>query len=214
MQSRWIAASTGLMTLSALVLAPSLASADARQFEIKNDGGSRIQFVSDAPLETITGVSSHVQGQATFDPANLSGAQARVEVRVASLRTGVDLRDEHLRGDGWLDAAKHPNAVYELTKIRGPKGLKPNRSTRMKLHGKFTLHGQTRKVVANAQVRFVPLTDAMKAARVTGDVLMVQASFKVKLTDFGVSVPLPVRLKVSNEIQVNVNIRAVAKSGS
>ena len=34
---------------------------------------------------------------------------------------------------------------------------------------------------------------------------------EVKMTDYGVSVPLPVQLKVSDEIQVNVMLRAIAK---
>jgi hypothetical protein len=36
----------------------------------------------------------------------------------------------------------------------------------------------------------------------------------VRLTDYGVSVPLPVRLKVANEIQVNVDLRAVAATAA
>mgnify|MGYP001628073767 FL=1 len=68
----------------------------------------------------------------------------------------------------------------------------------------------TRDVVANARVRLIPLNDELRAARITGDVIRAQASFRVQLTDYDVSVPLPVRLKVANEIRVNVTIRAVA----
>lgn len=201
------------LALSALGLGLALAgttSAQAREFAVRNDGGSRIQFVSDAPLETITGVSSHVTGALNVDPSDLSSAAGTVRVRIATLRTGVDLRDEHLRAENWLDANRYPDAIFEILRVEGAQRLEPNRPTTLSLHGRFTLHGVTRDVVANATVRFVPLDDELRAARVNGDVIRGQASFRVQLTDYNVSVPLPVRLKVANEIRVDVTIRAVA----
>jgi polyisoprenoid-binding protein YceI len=188
----------------------SIAAAQSRTFEIRNDGGSRIQFISDAPLETITGVSSHVTGNLQVDPNNLSSTSGTVNVRVASIRTGVDLRDEHLRADNWLDAGRYPNATFEITRVTGATRLTPNQPARVQIHGRFSIHGVTRDVVANAEVRLIPLNDELRAARINGDVIRAQASFTVQLTDYNVTVPLPVRLKVSNEIRVNVTIRAVA----
>lgn len=209
---RIISISFTLLAMLALtgLVSTSTAAAQARTFTVRNDGGSRIQFISDAPLETITGVSSHVTGELTVDPANLSSARGNVAVRVDSIRTGVDLRDEHLRGDSWLGAAAHPNATFEITRVEGASRLVPNEPTTVRIHGRFSIHGVTRDVVANAQVRLIPLNDELRAARINGDVLRAQASFRVQLTDYDVSVPLPVRLKVSNEIRVNVTIRAIA----
>jgi len=181
----------------ALSLAPGLAAAQAAELTVDRGGASRIQFVSDAPLETITGVSSHVTGTVHIDPEDLSSARGRVAVRVASLRTGIDLRDSHLRGDGWLDAASHPEAIFELTRLEGAARLAPNEVTRVRARGRFTIHGVTRDVVARARLRWVP-----------GGTLHVRASFTVRLTDHDISVPLPMRLKVANEIRVNVTVRA------
>lgn len=186
------------------------ARAQARPFEIRNDGGSRAQFISDAPLETITGVSSHVTGEVRVDPNDLSSARGTVHVRIASIRTGIDLRDEHLRSDNWLDAANHPNATFEIVRVEGASRLQPNQSTRVRIHGRFSVHGVTRNVTANAQVRLIPLNDELRRAHINGDVIRAQASFNIQLEDYNVSVPLPVRLKVSNDIRINVTIRAVS----
>jgi polyisoprenoid-binding protein YceI len=202
-----------LPLLAALGLAAgwaSTAAAQSRSFEVRNDGGSRIQFVSDAPLETITGVSSHVTGNVQVNPNDLSTARGTVQVRVASIRTGVDLRDEHLRSDSWLDAQRHPNATFEIVRVEGASRLTPNQVSRIRIHGRFSIHGVTRDIVANARVRYIPLTDEMRGNQISGDVIRAQASFRVQLTDYDVSVPLPVRLKVSNEIRVNVTLRAIA----
>ncbi len=193
------------------LVAASSADAQSRRFRIRNDGGSRIQFISDAPLETITGVSSHVTGDVTLDPSNLSGMRGTVNVRIASIRTGIDLRDSHLRSDNWLDAGRWENATFEVTSVEGASSLTPNQVQRVRIRGRFSLHGVTHDVVANARIRLIPLTDELRANHINGDVLRAQASFRVRLTDYNVSVPLPVRLKVANEIRVNVTIRAIAE---
>ncbi len=204
--------------IAALTIVSTLlpeAAAQARRFRIRDDGGSRVTFVSDAPLETINGVSSRVRGEITFDPGNLSSVRGRVEVPVASLRTGIDLRDEHLRSDAWLDAEQHPRAVFEITGVEGASRLRPNQEVRLTIRGRFTIHGVTRRVTARARVKWIPLTEEMRAAPgIDGDVLRVRARFRIRLTDFGVEVPTVVRLKVSNEITVTANLRAIAEPSS
>ena len=176
--------------------------AQPRTFRMTADAGSRIQFVSDAPLETITGVSTEVSGAVTFDPDDLSSAQGTISVPVASIRTGSDLRDEHLRRDTWLDAARNPDATFEITRVEGATRLTRGEVTSLRLHGRFSIHGRTREIVATAHVRLVSESE-----------MSARASVRVLLTDYDVSVPLPVRLKVSDEIRVNVRIRARVGDG-
>ena len=200
-----------IAALAISMMGVSSADAQSRTFRIRNDGGSRIQFISDAPLETITGVSSHVTGEVRVDPAHAAQMRGNVAVRVASIRTGIDLRDSHLRSDNWLDAGHWPDATFEITRVEGAGSLTPNQVSRVRIHGRFSIHGVTHDVVANARVRYIPVTDEMRANHIDGDVIRAQASFRIRLTDYNVSVPLPVRLKVANEIRVNVTIRAIAE---
>ena len=202
----------GGMALAALLLVPELAAAQSRTFRVRRDGGSRVTFVSDAPLETINGVSARVEGEINVDIANLSTARARVTVPVNTLRTGIDLRDEHLRGDGWLDAANHPNITFELTRIEGATSLTPGQAVDVRFHGRVTIHGVTKNVVARGRVQYTPLSAEMQQSPgIDGDVIRFRAQFTVQLSDFNVAIPLPVRLKVSNEITVGINARAIAE---
>ncbi len=182
--------------------------AQARNFRVI--GGSRIQFVSDAPLERITGASSTISGQFSVDAAQLSATRGQIAVPVASIRTGMDLRDEHLRGSGWLDSARFANVSFEIVRVVATGPLLPNQTARVQIVGRLTVHGQAREVTSEAQVRLVPLSAETRAQGATSDMLRVQARFTVNLTAHGISVPGPVRLKVANEIQVNVTIRAQA----
>ncbi|UJR86182.1 Hypothetical protein I5071_82640 [Sandaracinus amylolyticus] len=199
-----------LAFVAAISFVAADASAQARTFRMTRGGGSRIQWVSDAPLERITGVNNAVTGELTVDPANLATARGTVSVDIAQMRTGLDLRDEHLRGSDWLDAQRFPNATLEITGIEGATALRPNETQRVTIRGRFTLHGVTRDITASAQVRLVPLNDELRAEGVTGDVIRAQASFDIALADHQVSISAPVRLKVANTIRVNVTIRAVA----
>lgn len=169
------------------------ASAQARQFEVP-DGGGRIQFVSDAPLETITGRSSTMTGRVSVEPEDMSSWSGTLYVPVASIRTGDDLRDRHLRADNWLDAGRYPNATFEITRVEGASRLEPNQVTNLRVRGRFTIHGVARDITARARVRL------------DGDQLHIRASFTVHLPDHNVSVPALVRLKVSDDIRVNVSV--------
>lgn len=186
----------------ALMVLPSAAEAQARTFGVVS--GSRIQFVSDAPLERITGTSSSVSGDLTVDPANLASARGTIRVPVSSIVTGDDLRDEHLRSDSWLDAGAHPDATFEITSVEGATALTPGEVTTVTLRGRFSIHGHTRDISATAQVRYIAAEGSTPA------LIRAQARFSIELPDFGVSVNPLVRLKVSDHITVNVTIRASA----
>jgi polyisoprenoid-binding protein YceI len=206
MRSNPITSTAAIACVAALAwLGASSASAQTRTFHTTS--GSRVQFVSDAPLERTTGTSTTVNGDVTIDPANLASAHGRISVPISSLRTGSDLRDEHLRSDTWLDAGHWPDAVLEITSVTGATALTPGEVVRVQLHGTFSVHGQTHDVTIPAQVRYLPPSDELRGQGITGGLIRAQASFNVMLPDYHVSVGPLVRLKISDTIQVNVTIR-------
>jgi polyisoprenoid-binding protein YceI len=195
---------TRVIAIVAVCMAvPAISQADATTFHVRNDGKSRVTFVSDAPLETMTGKSSKVTGSVTLDPADISKTQGSFKVPVVSLRTDNDLRDEHLQGDGWLDAKKNPNIHFEIAEVilgkKDSRELKKDKNTKVQVKGKFTAHGITKPVVARGTVKW------------SDGSLHIKAEFTVTLEDHSISVPSIVRLKVANEIAVAVDLRAIAK---
>jgi polyisoprenoid-binding protein YceI len=191
------------LILAVCMAVPAISQADATTFRVRDGGKSRVTFVSDAPLETMTGKSSKVTGSVTVDPADITKTKGSFEVPVVSLRTDNDLRDEHLQGDGWLDAKKNPKIHFEITEVilgkKDSRELKQNKATKVQVRGKFTAHGVTKPVTANGTVKW------------SDDSLRIQAKFIATLEDHHISVPSIVQLKVANEIAVSVDLRAVAK---
>ncbi len=182
---------------------PALSLADSTTFVVRDDGKSKVTFVSDAPLDTMTGNSSKVTGSVTVDPADISKATGSFEVPVVSLRTGNELRDEHLRGDGWIDAKNNPTIYFKITEVvlgkKAPRELKKNKDTKVQVRGTFTTHGISRPVTANGTVNW------------SDKLLRIKASFTFELENHQISVPSIVRLKVANEIAVSVDLLAVAQ---
>lgn len=201
----------GLTAFAMTVLALSGVSdayAQARGFRVVS--GCRMQFVSDAPLERTTGVTTSMSGEIQIDPANLAASRGRIQVPIASIRTGSALRDEHLRSPNWLDAARNPNAIFEITGVEGATALVAGQVTRLTLVGTFTVHGVSHPMRAQAQVRWMPRSPELEAQGIRGDLIRAQASFTVNLPDHNVSVNPLVRLKISDQIRVNVTLRATS----
>ena len=184
-----------VMLFALPLMVHAAASAQAQSFKV-DESASKIQFVSDAPLEKFTGSSSKLSGEIKLDPAKAAQAKGEIKVKMDSFKTGIDLRDEHFRSENWLDAKKYPEAKFVITKITGVDALKPGEAADATVVGKFSLHGVTKEVTASAKVRLAP------------DTLRVQATFTVKLEDHKVSIPSIVALKVAPEIKVNVDVTA------
>lgn len=187
--------------LAACLSAPASSFAEPTTFVVRDDGKSRATFVSDAPLDTMVGKTRKVSGTLAVDPADITKTKGSFKVPVVSLRTGNDLRDEHLRGDGWLDAKKYPHIEFEITEVvlgkKGSKELKKNKETKVQVKGNFTAHGVTKPLTTQGTVKW--LDDGLK----------IKAKFTTNLEDHQISVPTIVRLKIANEMQVSVDLLAV-----
>lgn len=173
-------------------------------FNFADKGGrNQASFFSTTPLEDIRGLSNDVKGTATFNVSDIKTLKGKISVSTASIKTGIDLRDEHLRSADWLDAGKYPEITFSIKRVTDVKQLSDNR-LEIKLVGDFTLKGVTKEVSANATLTYLDESEQTKM-RAPGDLLGVQATFKVKLSDFGVSNKI-VGQKVAEEVEVSVNM--------
>lgn len=66
----------------------------------------------------VLGLFRKVSGSYRFDDATGALTELRIEIDAASVYTGHDKRDEHLRGRDFLDAKRFPKLVYTATSAR------------------------------------------------------------------------------------------------
>ena len=166
-------------------------------------GRNQATFFSTTPLEDITGITNDVKGSVTFDVNDFSTLKCKISISVASLKTGIDLRDEHLRSANGLDAESYPEVIFEIKQVNDIQVLEANK-LRAKVTGDFTTHGVTKEVVADATVTYLDESEETKK-RAPGDLLGVQAKFNIVLSDFDVE-NMILGQKVSDDIEISVNI--------
>jgi polyisoprenoid-binding protein YceI len=199
------------MTLVLVVTAAIGASADDPVRFHVNDELRRdiVTFTSKAPLETVVGKTGEITGYIEVDPADISGtSSARLEVDLASLKTGIGLRDNHMR-DQYLEVEKFPTAVFLLTEIKesGGNSLEHNVPVDLTLIGDFTVHGVTRQVEVTAKAVYLKETDDTKA-RLPGDLLHITATFDVYLTEHDIKRPQFVILKLDDLQKIDLDFFA------
>lgn len=157
------------------------------------------QVESVADFETFTGRTHKVSGNVSFDPAKKTGS-AKVIIDAASINTGIDLRDEHMRSPQWMDTDKYKTIEFVTTKVQLVKG------DNYKVTGKFTMHGVTKTITVNATVKYLKATASTKNAGLKGDVIQLKTNFKVNLSDYKVMIPAPAKSKVSNTVNISVTV--------
>lgn len=173
-------------------------------FNFADRGGrNQASFFSTTPLEDIRGLSNDVKGTVTFNVNDIKSLKGKISVSTASIKTGIDLRDEHLRSADWLDAEKYPEITFTIKSVKEVKQVTDNQ-LQIKVVGDFTLKGITKEITADATLTYLDESEQTKM-RAPGDLLGVKATFNVQLSDFGVKNKI-VGQKVAENIEVSVNM--------
>ncbi|MBU0690452.1 YceI family protein [bacterium] len=189
------------LLLPVLLLFSALnALAESTMFKVIADSkDTYVEFVSDAPLERIVGKTRTATGFVELNPqSNGSGARAEIHVDLATLDTGVKLRDRHMR-DNHLETDLYPEAVFSLTSLKLPEnGLIANERTLVSVKGRMKLHGKEREITPEV---YLTLSDTSGESA-----LRIESNFVILLEDYEIDRPQFLLMKLSREQQIHVDI--------
>jgi polyisoprenoid-binding protein YceI len=163
---------------------------------------STISAVSETEIETITAQTSAAAGVLGFDKAKGTG-KVRLRVPVDHMKTGIDLRDEHMRGPMWLDSKANPDILFESTKATKKEG------NLWSIEGTFTMHGVTKPITVDVRMREIPVERIQEAHWGEQPGLGFDTTFTVKLSDYGVKIPDAGKAKVQDEWKVTISLVAL-----
>jgi len=105
-----------------------------------------VQFrISHLGFSWLYGRFNDFEGQFTFDPAAPETSLVAVEIRTASIDSNHARRDEHLRGEDFLQVEDHPIATFRST------AFVPIDEDRYRLEGELSMLGQTRAVAIDVE---------------------------------------------------------------
>lgn len=171
-----------------------------------------VTFKSYAPLEDMVGTSSVIAGYLVFDPANpTKGGRGEINVPVASIATGIPMRDGHMQSAGWLDAEQYPNITLTITDVKDVKEVKASDAFQtydLVLVGDFMIKGASKAMEIPGRVTYLKESDETKK-KMPGDLLAARATFDLTLADFGITGPEGMGIigsKVGESVTIDVSI--------
>jgi polyisoprenoid-binding protein YceI len=166
--------STRILLVLVMLLVPAAVSAST--WNIDPDHSS-IQFkVSHLGLVDVKGIFRKYQGTVTLDEKDIAKSSVNVTIEAASVDTGVEKRDEHLKTDDFFGAAKHPTITFVSKKVT------PASKGKLKVTGNLTIYGVTKEVVLDVTGPTKELKDPWENIR-----RGLSATTTVNRKDFGLT---------------------------
>jgi polyisoprenoid-binding protein YceI len=151
---------------------------------------------------TVHGHFTDVHGTLRIPPEGLERACVEVEIAAGSIRTGIGLRDRHLRGRTFLDATHHPLITF--------RGQNPCRDgTDLRLDGVLHIRGVERPIDLRCVIAPPPSPAVHAFSRATGWTAL-------KRSDYAVGSPLGRRSRdprfrlIGDEVNVVVTVDALS----
>jgi polyisoprenoid-binding protein YceI len=168
------------------------------QWQIDTTHSSVTAAVRHMMLTTVRGAFSGATGSIDFDPAKPEAGGVELRIPAASVNTGDEKRDGHLRSADFLDAETYPEIVFKSTKVL-PKGR-----NEFVVDGDLTIRGITKPVAVN--VELVGIGVDPRAGQRAG----FDAKFSFDRTEWGLTwnMPVPSGVLVGEKISIEANIAA------
>jgi len=185
---------TGLLAYGLLVCLPI--SAVSQEYHVDRDAENSVRFVSQAPVEEVVGATDRIDGYVLLNGPRLEegssaeGTQLYLEVDLASLDTGLGLRNRHMR-DNYLEVEEFPYATFDAT-IERVEVATPG-VFRVIARGALNIHGVEHQREISCDV----------SARQEG--YRARCTFTVLLSDFDIEIPKLMFLKLAEEVRLELD---------
>jgi len=152
-------------------------------------------------ISTVKGSFPDVSGEIVYDEEDITRSTVDVRIKVASVNTNNDKRDEHLRSPEFFDAEKYPEITFKSKKIE------KNKEGHM-LTGILTIRDVSKEVTFPFELTG-KVTDPWGSVRIGAE-----ASLKINRQEFGVAWNKVLEgggLVVGNDVKINISLEAVKK---
>jgi polyisoprenoid-binding protein YceI len=157
-------------------------------------------------ITTVKGRFTTVSGTIEVDEQNPDRSRVKAEIASATLVTGAEQRDQHLRSPDFLDVEKFPTISFRSKRIQGTS---KNPGDEFRVTGDLTIHGTTREVTLDA------VYEGTGKDPWGGERVSFSATTKIDRRDFGLTWNQALEtggLLVGNDIKISLEVQAVAVS--
>lgn len=111
----WSAAMLSLMTAHLLLSTPRLSAAETYRV---SPVGSSVQFtINQFLINTVSGSFNEYEGTIRYDPDEIENSSLTGVIQAASIDTGNETRDDHLRSEDYFDVSNHPEIRFQSKRV-------------------------------------------------------------------------------------------------
>lgn len=142
---------------------------------------SQLKFdISHLGINTVSGAFGDFDVTVVAAKPDFSDAKFELTAQTASINTGVDMRNNHLKSPDFFEVEKYPTLTFKTT------SLKKVSKDQYKLSGDLTMHGVTKPVTMDLTYRGTVVNPMSKK-----DVAGFHLAGTVKRADFGIGPKFP-----------------------
>lgn len=168
-----------MTALAALLVAPLSAAAVADVWSV-DPSHTQVNFKVRHFFTPVTGAFGEFEVTLAYDAEDPAQSSVTATIPVASVGTGIERRDNHLRTADFFDAETYPNITFRSSRVEVVS------ETELIAHGELTIKDVTREVAMPITVLGVmELPERMQRDGLTR-VGSFQASLTLDRRDFGV----------------------------
>ncbi len=157
-------------------------------------GTSTVGFDASHPLGDFSGASEQPTGEFEGDTADLKkGVKGWVAVAVKTLKTSDQARDRDL----WkaFEEERFPDIRFEIERVETSfPTVSDQTDVLLTIHGRLTIHGVTRPITFPGRIR-------LREGK-----LWVRGENRIKMSDFGITPPRRLMLKVKDSVLASFNL--------
>ncbi len=162
---------------------------------------SSIEFkIKHLMITNVRGSFDSFTGHVDYDENDVTKSKVEVTIDVASINTGNQQRDDHLRSADFFDVEKYPKMTFVSKKIHKADGG-------LKVTGDLTLHGVTKEVILNVEGPTAPVKGPMGNMR-----MGATATTKIDRRDFGLTWSKALEtggLVVDNKVMITLEVELI-----
>jgi polyisoprenoid-binding protein YceI len=153
-------------------------------------------------LSRVSGKFTDFAVQIVYDEADITKSSVNATIKTASIDTGIEKRDAHLRTADFFDAEKYPEITFQSRRVE-------RRGNQLMAHGIFTMHGVSKEVSIPFTITGKHTNPANQRTNIG-----ISARLTINRQDYGItwrhrSVPN----FVGDEVEIEINLITRVPSG-
>ncbi|MGE3467687.1 MAG: YceI family protein [Pyrinomonadaceae bacterium] len=165
-----------LLVILSLLLAAALFAAELKQYKIdKNHSNIGFSVPIMNGLSEVHGKFTDVEVELLNDEGDVTRSKVKAAIKAASIDTGIDARDTHLRTADFFDAERYPEIVFESKNIeKKGKGFIAT--------GNLTMRGVTKEIALPFEITGIEKDEKERTMTVG-----YAAKMRLNRQDFGIN---------------------------